>query len=162
MQEKMKKIIELLKQRNESLATMESCTGGGLANLITNISGASEVFAFGAVTYSNEFKVKMGVSQKTIDTYTVYSIKTAQDMAKAISIFASATYGIGITGQLRTNDPKNKQIQNNIVYFAIYNQVLDSYELGELQVTKETREENKNQILKQILEKFEYILGGNL
>ena len=52
----MKEIIEILKQKNETISTMESCTGGGVANKITNIEGASEVFSFSAVTYSNDFK----------------------------------------------------------------------------------------------------------
>ena len=55
----MKEIIEILKQKNETISTMESCTGGGVANKITNIEGASEVFSFSAVTYSNDFKIKV-------------------------------------------------------------------------------------------------------
>ena len=57
----MKEIIELLTKRNETISTMESCVGGGIANAITNIEGASEVFKFSAITYANEFKIKMGV-----------------------------------------------------------------------------------------------------
>lgn len=43
---------------------MESCTGGALVNAITNIPGASEVLKFSAVTYSNEYKIKLGVDSK--------------------------------------------------------------------------------------------------
>lgn len=50
---------------------MGSCTGGGIANAITNIEGASEILKFSAVTYSNEFKIKMGVDEKIIEKYTV-------------------------------------------------------------------------------------------
>ena len=50
----MKKIIEKLKKKNKTISTMESCTGGYLANIITNIEGVSDVFKFSAVTYSNE------------------------------------------------------------------------------------------------------------
>lgn len=46
---------------------MESCTGGGVANAITNIEGSSRVFMFGAVTYSNEYKIKMGVNRNIIE-----------------------------------------------------------------------------------------------
>ena len=58
----MEEIIKKLTKLDKTISTMESCTGGGLANAITNIEGASEVFKYGAVTYSNEFKIKMGVS----------------------------------------------------------------------------------------------------
>ena len=65
----MKRVIEKLKQKNKTISTMESCTGGGVANVITNIEGASEVLKFSAVTYSNEYKIKMGVSSEVIDKY---------------------------------------------------------------------------------------------
>ena len=54
-----KNIIEILTKNNETIATMESCTGGGVANAITSIEGASSVLKFSAVTYSNEYKIKM-------------------------------------------------------------------------------------------------------
>ena len=87
---------------------MESCTGGSLAGCITNIPGASEIFKFGAVTYSNEFKIKMGVSSGVMDKYSVYSIETAMEMSKNISKFTNSNYGIGITGKLNRKD-KNKR-----------------------------------------------------
>ena len=68
----MQQIINLLKEKNKTISTMESCTGGGVANAITNIEGASEVLRFCAVTYSNEYKIKMGVSEEVINTYSVY------------------------------------------------------------------------------------------
>ena len=52
----MNEVIKLLTEKNKTISTMESCTGGGIANAITNIEGSSEVFKFGAVTYSNENK----------------------------------------------------------------------------------------------------------
>ena len=93
----MKEIIEKLTKLGKTISTMESCTGGGIANAITNIEGASEVLKFSAVTYSNEFKIKMGVSSKVIDKYSVYSMEVAKEMSKNISIFTSSNYGVGIT-----------------------------------------------------------------
>ena len=63
----MKRIVEKLRKLNKTISTMESCTGGGVANVITNIEGASEILKFSAVTYSNEFKIKMGVDKNIID-----------------------------------------------------------------------------------------------
>ena len=63
----MEEIVKLLTKNNETISTMESCTGGAIVNEITNIPGASDVLKYSAITYANEFKVKMGVSKETID-----------------------------------------------------------------------------------------------
>ena len=55
----MQQLVHMLIDKNKTIATMESCTGGALANEITNVSDASKVIKFSAVTYSNEFKIKM-------------------------------------------------------------------------------------------------------
>ena len=77
----MKREIEKLKQKNKTISTLESCTGGGVAIVITNLVGASVVLKFSAVTYSNEYKIKMGVSKDVINKYSVYSIETAREMS---------------------------------------------------------------------------------
>ena len=76
----MKEVVELLIKKHKTISTMESCTGGGVANAITSIEGASEILKFSAVTYSNEFKIKMGVSEEVIEKYSVYSEETADEM----------------------------------------------------------------------------------
>lgn len=147
MSEMVKQVIDLLSSRKEQIATMESCTGGGVVNWITNIPGASEVLLFSAVTYSNEFKIKLGVSKETIDQYTVYSIETAKQMAHAISLFSHSDYGVGITGTLNRYDPNNDSKQKDLVYIAIYDQKENVYDTKVVQVTKCTREENKEQVI---------------
>ena len=67
--EKMKVVVNRLIEKNKTISSMESCTGGGFANMVTNVPGASDVFKFSAVTYSNEFKIKMGVASEIIDNY---------------------------------------------------------------------------------------------
>lgn len=147
----MEEVIEKLKKLNKTISTMESCTGGALANSITNIEGSSEVFKFGSVTYSNEFKIKMGVCSKTIDEYTVYSIETANEMSRSISNYTNSDYGIGITGKLNKEDIYNKTGLNNIIYISIYEKETDKYYTQTLTVTNEKREENKNMIIKIII-----------
>ena len=66
MIEKAERVINLLIEQKEQIATMESCTGGGLANVLTNIPGASEALLYSAVTYSNEYKIKMGVPEEQL------------------------------------------------------------------------------------------------
>ena len=116
---KLEEIVKILTEQNKTVSTMESCTGGALANAITNIPGASEILKFSAVTYSNEFKIKMGVPKDIIDTYSVYSMETAIEMSKKISEFTNSNYGIGITGKLNRVDPHNLSGDDNIVYFSI-------------------------------------------
>ena len=65
---KIKDLVLKLIDREKTISSMESCTGGGVANAITNIEGASDVFHYSAVTYANEFKIKMGVAKEVIDT----------------------------------------------------------------------------------------------
>lgn len=91
------KIVNKLNEFNLSIATMESCTGGGIANEITNISGASSVLKESYVTYCNEAKIKQGVPAEVIAKYTVYSPETAIEMAKAVKEKAKSDIGVGVT-----------------------------------------------------------------
>lgn len=150
----MQKIIKKLTDLNKTIATMESCTGGGVANSITNIEGASEVIKFSAVTYSNEFKIKMGVSKDIILKYSVYSIETAMEMSKSISIFANSNYGIGITGKLNRVDKHNMFGNDNVVFVSIYDKDLDKFYNYQIEVDKPSRKENKELVINLIIEKL--------
>ena len=147
----MKELVEKLIKENKTISTMESCTGGGVANAITNIPGASEILKFSAVTYSNEFKIKMGVSSYIIDKYSVYSMETANEMSKNISMFTSSTYGVGITGKLLRSDPNNPYGMDNIVYISIYDSVNDKYYNSTIKAIKDTREDNKQLVIDEIV-----------
>lgn len=146
MNEAVNKLIEL----NKTISTMESCTGGGVANSITNIPGASEIFKFGAVTYSNQFKVKMGVNNDLIDEYSVYSAEVAKDMARAIVQFTNSNYGIGITGKLNKPDPANPYGDDNTAYICILDRDNDLYYPKKIVLEHEDRVSNKNQIINEI------------
>ena len=150
----MKRVIERLKEKNKTISTMESCTGGGVANAITNIEGASEVLKFSAVTYSNEYKIKMGVSSDIIDKYSVYSMETAIEMSKNISDFSNSNYGVGITGKLNRLDPNNLYGNDNIVYISIYDKDNNKYYNYDIEVKKQSRKDNKEIIINLIIEKL--------
>ena len=154
----MKEIIEKLTKLNKTISTMESCTGGSLAGCITNIEGASTVFKYGAVTYSNEFKIKMGVSKDVIDEYSVYSMNTACEMSKSISEFTNSNYGIGITGKLNRADENNTYGEDDTVYISIYDKDTRCYHNAKLKVIYNTREENKQYVIDKVIE----LLGGIL
>ena len=155
----MERVVEKLKQKNKTISTMESCPGGGVANAITNVKGSSEVLKFSAVTYSNEFKIKMGVSSDIIDKYSVYSMETAIEMSKHISEFTNSNYGLGITGKLNCTDKNNLYSSDNRVYISIYNKDIDKFYNYKLDVNKETRKENKEEIINFIIEKLLEVLG---
>lgn len=150
----MRELVELLIEKNLSVSTMESCTGGGLVNAITNIPNASKIISFSAVTYSNEAKIKMGVSKETIDQYSVYSIEVANEMAKSISEYTMSDYGIGITGKLKKQDENNLSSENDKVYFCIYDRNNTIYYTDTIQVTQDERIDNKQEVINQIVEKM--------
>lgn len=146
----MTEVIKLLTEKNKTISTMESCTGGGIANAITNIEGSSEVFKFGTVTYSNEYKIKMGVSSDIIDKYTVYSIETSNEMSKNISNYTNSNYGIGITGKLNRVDKFNLYGEDNIVYISIYDKDNDKYYNEIVKAICDNREDNKKLVIDMI------------
>ena len=154
----MKQIVEKLKEKNKTISTMESCTGGGVANSITNIEGASEVLMFSAVTYSNEYKIKMGVSSDIINKYSVYSTETAREMSKNISLFSNSNYGIGVTGKLNRADINNLYGSDNTVYISIYDKDNDKYYDHDIIVEEKSRKENKDIVINYIREKLIEIL----
>ena len=154
-----KEIIEKLTEEHKTIATMESCTGGGVANAITNIEGASEVLKFSAVTYSNEYKIVMGVDPKVIDKYSVYSIETAKEMALNISKFTNSSLGVGVTGKLYRVDENNLVGDNNKVFISIYDSLNDEYFNKEIIVQDIPREKNKELIINTIKELLLEILS---
>jgi len=92
-------VVKLLNQRKETLATAESCTGGLIANCITNVPGASEVFLAGYVTYANNAKSDvLNVDPKLIDKHGAVSEPVARVMAEGARTRAASTYGVATTG----------------------------------------------------------------
>lgn len=158
MDSKLKEIIEILTLKGKFISTMESCTGGGVANAITNIEGASEVLKFSAVTYSNEYKIKMGVRAEVIDKYSVYSDETAKEMSRNIAIFANANYGVGITGKLNRIDKNNLYGEDNRVFISIYDRDEDKYYEKDVVVDKASRKENKDVVINLIADELLKIL----
>lgn len=91
-------IRALFAEKRQTLATMESCTGGLLASTLTDVSGAADYFKGGIVTYWTDFKVESGVPAEIIEEFGVVSPETAIAMASATREKLGTDYGIGITG----------------------------------------------------------------
>jgi nicotinamide-nucleotide amidase len=92
-------IIQLLTERKETLALAESCTGGTIANELTNVPGASAVLLAGLVTYSNEAKQKfLGVQSASLEQHGAVSEPVARQMADGARREVKADYGLSVTG----------------------------------------------------------------
>jgi nicotinamide-nucleotide amidase len=93
------KTADELKTRNLSLATAESCTGGGLSYWLTSVPGSSDWFERGFVTYSNVAKTDMlDVSMQTLNDFGAVSEETARTMAEGALRHSAADLSIAITG----------------------------------------------------------------
>ena len=146
----LKETLDKMASLHHTLSTMESCTGGGLSSVITNVPGASEVFHFGAVTYTNEYKTKMGVDPRIIEKFGVYSMETSKAMAKAICQMTGSDIGIGISGNLNLVDPVENK--SGVIYFSIYQLVEKKFYSKVLTINKPKREESKKAIINIIIE----------
>jgi nicotinamide-nucleotide amidase len=99
MFKEIKKIINLLKNKKISVSVAESCSGGLLAQVITSVSGASKVFKFGIITYSNQSKIKyLKVPPKIIKKYGAVSKNCCKAMVENLSKISKAQLNIAITG----------------------------------------------------------------
>lgn len=92
-------VINLLIKKKMKIASAESCTGGLVAKLITDVSGASAVFDYGIVSYANEIKWgQLGVKRETVETFGAVSEQTASEMAQCARKNAGADIGVSTTG----------------------------------------------------------------
>lgn len=154
----MEDIVDKLILNNKTISIMESCTGGFVASSITNISGSSKIFKFGAVTYSNEYKIRMGVNEDVINEYSVYSIETAKEMSKKISDFTNSDYGVGVTGTINEIDPNNISKSISKIYLSVYIKSSDEYLTKCINTIKASRIDNKEYITKNIVEMLRSVL----
>lgn len=89
----------LLKSKGKIIATAESCTGGWIAQIITEVSGSSAWFDRGFVTYSNAAKMQMlGIKSETLDKFGAVSAQTAVEMVKGALDHSDADCAIAVTG----------------------------------------------------------------
>ena len=89
----------LLALQKKTLAVAESCTGGLISSMITDVAGSSDYFLFSGVTYSNEAKINiLNVQRKTILDHGAVHEETAREMAEGVRLRAGADFGISTTG----------------------------------------------------------------
>ncbi len=92
-------VVELLRNQDLTVTTIESCTGGALSARIVDVPGASEVFKQGFITYSNKAKKRFAMVKKsTLKEYGAVSEKCAREMAKGGTFTTGSDVGISVTG----------------------------------------------------------------
>jgi nicotinamide-nucleotide amidase len=92
------RIGELLTRAEHTLATAESCTGGLVGSLVTDVPGSSDYFDRAYVTYSYDAKLDLGVDRESLDEYGAVSEQVAAEMARASRDRAGTTWGLATTG----------------------------------------------------------------
>ena len=135
-----KEVGELLRSRKETVAVAESCTGGKVGDMMTDIPGSSDYFLGGIISYSNQAKLDLlGVSSNTLASKGAVSEEVAIQMAHGARERLKATYGIALTGIAGpAGGSKTKPV--GLVYIAI----ASSYEKAcERNVFKGSRKEIK-------------------
>ncbi len=92
-------IGELLKSKNKTVATAESCTGGAIAKQITSVSGSSGYFKGGVVAYANEVKTSLlSVNEETLKTYGAVSEQTVTEMALGVKKLLQTDFAVATSG----------------------------------------------------------------
>ena len=116
---------QLLKSQNKIITTAESCTGGWIAQVITEVAGSSAWFDRGFVTYSNESKITMlGVKSATLDTYGAVSSETVTEMANGALINSNANSAIAVSGIAGpTGGTDDKPVGTVFIAWANKNQI---------------------------------------
>ncbi|NIG18692.1 MULTISPECIES: nicotinamide-nucleotide amidase [Pantoea] len=119
LQQLSQRIGEQLKKRKATVTAAESCTGGWIAKVFTDISGSSAWFERGFVTYSNEAKQQMvGVQAATLAQYGAVSEQTVREMAQGACNAAGAEFGIAVSG-IAGPDGGSAEKPVGTVWFAI-------------------------------------------
>ena len=92
-------VVNLLQSKNMTVSTAESCTGGLIGKMLTNVSGASTVYGFGFITYANEAKMKLlGVKEETLDNFGAVSELAAKEMAEGAKRVSGSDIAVSVTG----------------------------------------------------------------
>jgi len=103
------KLFSKLKENKETITLVESCTSGYLAHLLTNISGASDIFVGGWNVYTNDFKInELNIKKDTIEKYTSVSEETGKELLTHALAKTNANYGISVVGYLEKSDTITK------------------------------------------------------
>lgn len=151
-------ILDCLASRGLKIATMESCTGGAVADEITNISGASQVLDSCWVTYDENSKALLGVPLLTMVNGSVYSERVAIKMAEAVLQKTGVDIAIGTTGAMDTIDrrPFHSDTQPGTIYIAVLTK--EKVLSRKLNIKPNDRDVMKQEIVLEVFKLLEQLL----
>lgn len=142
-------VVKILKEKNLMLSTAESCTGGMIGELITSVSGASEVYGFGFITYANEAKEQiLGIKHETLEKFGAVSEETAREMALGAKRVSGSDISVSVTG-IAGPGGGTKEKPVGLVYTAIcFNEKVETFKL----LLKGDRESVRKQTCEKVFE----------
>lgn len=138
-----KEAVKTLENHKKTLALAESCTGGLVSKLITDVSGASAVYEGGVCSYSNSVKMKiLGVKEETLRTFGAVSENTAHEMSQGVRKALGADIGVGITGIAGPlSDGTNKPV--GLIYISVCSEKFEKTVELKNNFTENVREQNR-------------------
>lgn len=138
-----KEAVKTLENHKKTLALAESCTGGLVSKLITDVSGASAVYEGGVCSYSNSVKMKiLGVKEETLRTFGAVSENTAHEMSHGVRKALGADIGVGITGIAGPlSDGTNKPV--GLIYISVCSEKFEKTVELKNNFTENVREQNR-------------------
>ena len=148
-----KELFEEMKSRNLRMSAAESLTGGLFSASITSVPGASSVFVGANVTYANDAKEALGVSQETLEKYGAVSQETAKEMVASVCKYHKTDVGVSFTGNAGPDAMENKPVGEVYIGFKIK----DSIKVFKLQLDgdrQKIREQCVNFAISKLLEEI--------
>lgn len=151
------KLVKKLSEHNLKISTVESCTGGLISKMITDVSGSSEVFDCGICSYGNNIKEKIvGVKNETLKKYGAVSKETALEMAKGVKSISSSDIAVSTTGIAGPGGGSPDKPVGTVYICILFN---DSSYIERLNLSG-TRDEIRNQTANYVLTKILEIISN--
>ncbi len=144
--------VNLLKANKLKITTAESCTGGLISKMLTDVSGSSEIFDCGIVSYSNEIKMSvLGVKDETLARYGAVSEQTVREMSEGALRISGADISVAVSGIAGpVSDDTNKPV--GLIFIAVnYNNKITVKKLNN-HFDVNIRENNRNSAANEALE----------
>ncbi len=151
-QDDMLELQDLLRKNNLTITTAESCTGGLIASMITEISGSSDIFNGAVVTYSNEIKSQeLNVKKEILEKYGAVSIQVVDEMLEGVIKKFNANVAIAVSGIAGpSGGTKNKPVGTVVIGISVKNHD----KMVEVCHFEGSRKEVQNQAAKHSLKKI--------
>jgi nicotinamide-nucleotide amidase len=154
------RVLALLGQRQQTLATAESLTGGLIGQLLTSVPGASAFYLGGVISYATRLKTTLaGVSEATLARSGPVAADTAVEMARGVAIRCEAVWGLSATGVAGPDGQNGHPVGQ--VFIAVADCRSGYHRVDELQLTG-SRSEIRETVALQALALLEQVLGMNL